>query len=66
MLKKYNKIRKYFKEHVDYNGLVHLLAGIGVGILVTYPVVGNHPVRWGVLFLLIAVLGHLYPLTIKK
>lgn len=66
MCKKYQKIRKYFKEHVDYNGFVHMFAGIGIGILITYPLVGAHPIRWGVAFLLVAILGHLYPLFIKK
>ena len=66
MQKKYQKIRKYFKDHADYNAFVHMFAGIGIGILITYPLVGNHPVRWGLLFLIIAVLGHLYPLMNKK
>lgn len=66
MFKKYKIIRKYFKEHIDYNGFVHMFAGIGIGILITYPLVGNHPLRWGMVFLLVAVLGHLYPLFVKK
>lgn len=62
----YKKIRRYFEKHADYNAFVHLFAGIGVGILITYPMVGPHPVRWGLGFLTLAVLGHLYPLVAGK
>ncbi len=56
------KIRKYFREHEMFNATVHFIGGIGVGILITYPLVVTHPVRWGVTLLAIAALGHLYPL----
>ncbi len=64
--KDYERVIKYFSVHVHYNAFVHVLAGIGWGILITYPLIGSHPVRWGVFFLVIAILGHLYPLTAKK
>lgn len=57
------KARKYFREHEMFNAIVHFIGGIGVGILITYPFVGTHPVRWGVVLLAIAVIGHLYPLV---
>lgn len=57
-----NKVKKYFREHESYNAVVHVIAGIGIGVLITYPLVVTHPVRWGVTLLVIAVLGHLYPL----
>lgn len=62
MEKSLKKIRAYFGKHPDYNGIVHLFAGIGIGFLLTYPVAGAHPVRWGVAFIILAVLGHLYAL----
>lgn len=56
----------YFKKHPNYNSLVHGVAGIGIGVLITYPLVGAHPLRWGLGLLVLAILGHLYPLTLKK
>lgn len=62
----FKTIENYFKGHVSYNSAVHLLMGFGLGILVTYPLVGPHPVRWGLLFLGLGTAGHLYPVFIKK
>lgn len=56
----------YFKKHPAYNAIVHLSGGIGIGILITYPVVGTHPLRWGVILLMVFVLGYLPPLTGSK
>jgi len=60
------QIEKYFASHVRYNSLVHVIAGIGIGILITYPLIGAHPIRWGLVFLGLGVLGHLYPLIQKR
>lgn len=60
------KIEQYLKSHPMYSAAIHAIAGIGVGILITYPLVGAHPVRWGLTLLVIGILGHLYPLIIKK
>ncbi|OGE36913.1 hypothetical protein A3B45_02900 [Candidatus Daviesbacteria bacterium RIFCSPLOWO2_01_FULL_39_12] len=60
------EIEKYFSNHVRYNSTIHVLAGIGIGILITYPLIGAHPVRWGLAFLVLGILGHLYPLMVKK
>lgn len=57
---------KYFAKHPIFNGIVHILAGIGIGILVTYPYVGQHPLRWGLAFIAVGILGHLYPLLVKN
>ena len=57
---------KYFKAHPAYNASVHALGGLGVGILITYPFIGPHPLRWGIIFLGLSVLGHLYPILMKK
>ena len=60
------KVIAYFKAHPCYNSVVHIIAGIGIGALIAYPVIGIHPVRWGIGLLVIAVLGHLYPLMVKE
>lgn len=61
----HKSINKYFKEHPTYNSIVHVASGIGIGILLARPYV-NHPVRVGLLLLLLSILGHLYPLLTKK
>lgn len=62
----FKQSEKYFSKHPTYNALVHALGGVGIGILITYPFVGVHPVRWGVAFLLLSLLGHIYPAVGKK
>ena len=62
----YKKIVSYLSRHPSYNGATHLILGVGVGILITYPFIQTHPVRWGVALIVIGLLGHLYPLIIKK
>lgn len=58
----YKKITEYFKEHVMYNAVVHILLGVGLGILITYPIAGQHPVRWALVFLVAAAIGHVQPI----
>lgn len=62
----YKTIEQYFKNHAMYSAVVHVLIGVGVGMLLTYPLAGEHPVRWGVAFLALGILGHLYPLMQKR
>lgn len=62
----YKKIVSYLERHPVYNSSIHVIIGAGIGILITYPFVQTHPVRWGVALLVIGLLGHLYPLFIKK
>jgi hypothetical protein len=50
----------YMKKHSMYNAMVHAIGGIGIGILIASPFAGSHPVRWGLTFLIVSVLGHLY------
>lgn len=70
MFKKYfkarQKILKFLGAHAEYNAFIHVLSGIGMGILITYPLIGEHPIRWAVVFLTVGVLGHLYPLVAGK
>jgi len=51
---------KYFKKHPAYLASVHFIGGLGLGILVARPVFATHPVRWGVAFIVLAVVGHLF------
>lgn len=61
----YKQIKKYFEKNAYYNSAVHLLIGVGIGILLA-PSTGIHPVRWAVALIAIGVFGHLYPVLIKK
>lgn len=56
---------RYFVKHPDFNGLTHIILGMGFGILFTYPVAGTHPVRYAVTFMLLAVLAHFWAATHK-
>lgn len=58
----HKKMKKYFSEHPYYNAGVHLVIGMGLGILLTWPVFMPHPVRWGVGLIVLGILGHFYPL----
>ena len=62
----YKQVSAYFSKHPTYNGITHLLIGVGLGVLLTYPFFGVHPVRWGVGLIALGFLAHLYPLTLKK
>lgn len=61
----FKSVIKYFSKNPSYNSIVHLLLGIGLGILITRPFVGVHPVRVAVIFISLGILGHLYPLINK-
>lgn len=54
------QIKKYFAKNPMYNAAVHVLTGIGIGIILARPLAGTHPVRWGIAFLTVALLGHLW------
>ncbi len=54
---------KYFEKHPNTNSFIHVIGGIGIGFLLTYPLAGSHPVRWGIAFLVLSVLGHVWAAT---
>ncbi len=58
------KATKYMSKYPAYNAFIHALGGIGIGFLLAYPLVGSHRVRWGLAFLVLSILGHLW--AIKK
>ena len=51
---------KFFSKYPMQNAFVNLLLGVGLGFLLAYPVVGEHPMRWGGLFLLLGVVGYIW------
>ncbi len=54
------KATSYFKKHIAYTSLIHVIGGIGIGMLIASPVAGTHPIRWGIALLAVSLLGHLY------
>jgi hypothetical protein len=59
MLPYSKKANKYFAKHPWENSTAHTLLGIGVGFLLTYPLAQAHPVRWALVFIILAGLMHL-------
>lgn len=64
-LKSFKKLEKYYTRHVWYAKAVYVLTGVGLGVLITYPLIGEHPLRWGTLLLVLGLFGSLYPLLEK-
>lgn len=64
-MKSVKAVMKYFSKHPGFNGTTHVLAGIGIGMLLTYPVAGSHPVRWALFFLVLGLAGHVWAATHK-
>jgi len=60
-----NKIYKYLGKHPHYNSAIHAISGLGIGIIISRPYVAN-PVKWGVLLIVIGIVGHLYPYFVGK
>ena len=54
------KVMAFAKKHPAYIATIHALGGIGIGILIASPIAGIHPVRWGITFLVLSILGHVY------
>ena len=61
------KLNKYFAEHPSFNSLTHICIGLGIAWLVS--------LAWhcsvvalvqGIVFLLIGIVGHIYPLFAKQ
>ncbi|MBI4028869.1 MAG: hypothetical protein HY376_00680 [Candidatus Blackburnbacteria bacterium] len=60
-----NKIYKYLGKHPRYNSTIHLVIGLGFGIILARPYVAN-PVKWGLALIAVGVVGHLYPYFAAK
>jgi len=53
------KCKKYMTQHPHYSAVVNVLLGMGLGVLLTYPIVQEHPLRWAAAFIILAVLGYI-------
>lgn len=60
------KSKKNIQSSFNSQMASHILLGVGLGILLTYPVVGSHPLRWGIGLLALGVVLYLYPQFAKK
>lgn len=54
---------KHFEKNPRFNSYVHVVAGVGIGFLLAYPVAGVHPIRWGIAFLALSFFGHWWAAT---
>ncbi|MCL4359808.1 hypothetical protein M1555_00940 [Patescibacteria group bacterium] len=63
MTKLFKRAVTYMGKNVAFNSLTHLIGGIGIGMLLTYPLAGAHPVRWGLVFIAVALAGHWWAAT---
>ena len=61
-----NRAFDYFKKHPNYNATIHVIGGMAIGILITYPFIGAHPLRWGLTLGAISSLGNVYAFLAKK
>jgi hypothetical protein len=59
------KVEKYYSKHPQINAGVHVVVGLGFGVLLTHPMADPHPVRWGLALIGIGLLGHLWAGTQK-
>lgn len=59
-MKNLKKTEKYFAKHVWFNSLTHLIGGVGIGALLTNSFFNPHPLRYGVVLLVVALLFHAY------
>ncbi len=60
------KIYAYMGKHPHYNAIAHALGGIGIGMLLVYPIFNGHTVRYGLIFLSLGLALHAYPLFTNK
>lgn len=60
------KQNKYFSKYPFYNSVVHASGGIALGILIARPFDGGHPLQLAAIFGVLAIVGHLVPLMMKK
>lgn len=66
MEKRQKRETGYLRRHPFFNAITNLSVGIGIGIIITYPYVQAHPLRFGLVFLGIGLLGYLYAIMAGK
>lgn len=57
---------KYLSKHPMFNAMVHLSAGITVGIIIARPFDGGHPVQLAAIFAAITLTGYAITFFMKK
>jgi len=50
------RLYSYFKEHTLFTDMIHILLGLGLGLIIA----GGIWLNWGVLALAIGIIGHIY------
>ena len=62
------KINKYFSEHTMFNSWVHVSVGLGFAWLLSLAWQGYSVISLvlGIVFLVIGIAGHIYPLLAKQ
>jgi F0F1-type ATP synthase assembly protein I len=50
------KIEKYFSKHIYQNYLAGLIVGAGIGALITNSFINPHPVRYGIVLIVVGLL----------
>jgi len=50
------RLYSYFKENIAFTDIIHVLIGLGLGLII----VGNEFYNWGFFALTTGVLGHVY------
>lgn len=53
-------IERFFTKNVYYNALSNLVLGLGIGALITNSIINPHPLRYGLVIVLIALLLYAY------
>ena len=62
------KMNKYFAEHTSFNSSIHVCIGLGIAWLLSLAWQGCSLISLilGIVFLVIGIAGHIYPLCVKK
>ena len=50
------RLYSYFRENIAYTDLIHVLIGLGLGLIIA----GGELLNWGILALSLGILGHVY------
>ena len=50
------RLYSYFKKNILFADFIHFLLGLGIGFVI----VGDKFLNWGITFLIVSVLGHIY------
>lgn len=53
------KLLKYYGKHPIFLAFISLFFGLGLGIIISRPL-GDHPLRYGLALIALAILGKLY------